>query len=663
MLLIVSVWTRLHLLVAEDFNFSSWGDCGTTHYRKGSDFQHNLNLVFESLVGNVSTNGFNTTIKGQNSNSAVYGLAQCRGDLNSSDCKQCISEDKGLLVEICNYSTSGFFWLNDCFLRYDNHNFYNEYNKSSEFDVRCNTEKSYLPELFQNITEEVLSNTIEKALQSPQLFATIKADTVYSGSREIYSSAQCWRDLSPKNCRSCLAAGRSSICGAGRLNNSDTACATGANGARYRSRNCALRYEIYSYFNTSIISPPPPPPLGKTTPGSGGKGSKVLLISLGVVAATAGLIASIGLCNWIRRKRIPITRGEEGETSISLPTVNPELIFKYHILREATSNFKAENKLGEGGFGSVFKGVLPDGREIAVKRLKIGSMQGNAEFFNEANLISRVQHRNLVKLLGCCVESSERLLVYEYLQNSSLDKIIFDTTQSHSLKWRERYEIIVGTARGLAYLHEESEIRIIHRDIKASNILLDNKQKPKITDFGLAKLFAEDESHVSTRVAGTLGYMAPEYALRGQLTEKADVFSFGVLLLEIVSGRKNQSLAQGTEFLIEETWRLYEAERALEIMDSTLGGSYSREEGIRVIKIGLLCTQAASLLRPSMSQVLSMLTSEREDLPSPTKPPVVDLDGAGTPDKTSSSPATSPTTLSDIHSAAADLSSSILEPR
>jgi len=231
--------------------------------------------------------------------------------------------------------------------------------------------------------------------------------------------------------------------------------------------------------------------------------------------------------------------------------VNPELIFKYHILREATSNFKAENKLGEGGFGSVFKGVLPDGREVAVKRLKIGSRQGNAEFLNEANLISRVQHRNLVKLLGCCVECSERLLVYEYLQNSSLDKIIFDTTKGHSLKWSERYEIIVGIARGLAYLHEQSVIRIIHRDIKASNILLDNKQKPKIADFGLAKLFAEDESHVSTRVAGTLGYMAPEYALRGQLTEKADVFSFGVLLLEIVSGRKNRSLAQGKEFLIE----------------------------------------------------------------------------------------------------------------
>jgi len=293
--------------------------------------------------------------------------------------------------------------------------------------------------------------------------------------------------------------------------------------------------------------------------------------------------------------------------------------------------------------------------------------------------ILSVVFRNLVKLLGCSVENSERLLVYEYLHNSSLDKILFDATKRHLLDWKKRYEIIVGIARGLAYLHEESEIRIIHRDIKASNILLDDKHRPKIADFGLARLFEDDRSHVSTRVAGTLGYMAPEYALRGQLTEKADVFSFGVLLLETISGRKNQSSTEDMEFLIEGTWRLYKSERALEVMDPTLKGSYSWEEGIRVIKIGLLCTQAVSSLRPSMSRVVWMLTSDRENLPSPTKPAFIDLDSAGAPnevkrprvidpDKASSSnwsseAATSFTTPSDIHSAAADPSSSILEPR
>eukprot|EP00253_Pinus_taeda_P024522 PITA_24522 len=675
LLFIVSVWTPPHLLAAEDFNNSYWVDCGTNEYREGSDFEHNLDRVLESLVRNVSMTGFNTSVEGQNSSSSAYGLLQCRGDLNSSDCQQCASGTKAFLVDKCHNNTSGFVFLNDCFLRYENHNFYNDYNERSEvMNVVCNNNISYSPQSFGNTTEQFLLDTIEKAVQNPRLFATDRVDDVYSDSREIYLLAQCWRDLSPASCRSCLVAGRSKISGSGRLGNSTRACATGAIGARYRSRNCDLHYEIYSFFNTSIISPSSP---GESTPKSGRKGSKVLPIVLGVVAAPAGLIVSIGLCKWIRRQRwqrIRLTRGEDREISLSIPEVNQELIFKYHILRDATSNFKEENKLGEGGFGSVYKGVLPDGREVAVKRLKIGSRQGDSEFLNEANLVSRVKHRNLVKLLGCCVQSSERLLVYEYLHNSSLDKFIFDTTKAHSLIWRKRYEIIVGTARGLAYLHEESQIRIIHRDIKASNILLDNKLRPKITDFGLAKLLGEDQSHVSTRVAGTLGYMAPEYALRGQLTEKADVFSFGVLLLEIVSGRKNRGSVQREEFLIEATWRMYKAERALEIIDSTLEGSYSLEEGIRVVKIGLLCTQAASFLRPSMSQVVSMLTSERENIPSPRKPAFVDVDGVGTrdhvkrgkmiePDRTSSSAATSSTTPSDIHSAAADPSSSILEPR
>jgi len=370
---------------------------------------------------------------------------------------------------------------------------------------------------------------------------------------------------------------------------------------------------------------------GESPPVSEAKRSKVLGMNLGVVGATVALIAAIGLwkCNFLYCRKhweqISRTRGK-GEISLSPTIANPELIFIYDILKAATSNIRADNKLGQGGFGSAFKGVLPDDREVAVKRLHIGSSQEGAEFLNEANLISRVQHMN-VKLLGFSVESSERLLVYEYLQNNSLDKIIFDTTKSSSLGWRERYEIIVGTACVLAYLHEESDIKIVHRDIKASNILLDYKHGPKIAD----------QSHVSSRVVGTFGYMAPEYALQGQLTEKADVFSFGLLLLEIISGRKNQSLGEDMGFLIERTWRLCKTERALEVMDPTLEGSYLWKEGIIVIKIGLPCTQAAAALRPSMSRVVWMLTNEREH--------------------------SYRVKASDNHSAAADPSSGILELR
>jgi len=666
-LLIVSLCTNMRLAVADPETPTVWSNCGNSgkyEYRNGSAFQLNLNNVLESLVRNVYPSGFNTSssvVEGKNSNSTVYGLVQCRGDLDSSDCKQCASTAKANLVRGC-HNTSGFIQLDGCFLRYDNHNFYHdiESRKSTPISVLCNTGNSSRPQKFTNAVKDLLSNVTTNAAKSPKLFAAVTAAEPSSLTGNIYSLAQCWRDLSRTSCGSCLTYAFEKI----------FLCQSGALGAQFGSQNCYLRYEVYEFFDLSVLSPPPAesPPVSFER-----KKSRVCGIILGVVAGgTLVLIAAIMILRWncfSGRKRLEKdskTGGEKGESILPLTISNSEFIFKYDILREATSNFNAKNKLGEGGFGSVFKGVLPDGRQVAVKRLYMGSRQGDAEFLNEANLISRVQHSHLVKLLGCSIDSSERLLVYEYHQNSSLDKILFDATEHHILDWKERYEIMVGTARGLAYLHEESEIRIIHRDIKASNILLDDKYRPKIADFGLARFFAEDQSHMSTNVAGTLGYMAPEYALRGQLTEKVDVFAFGVLVLEIISGRKR---VHDTEFLIEGTWKLYKAERALEVIDPTLKGSYSSEEGIRVIKIGLLCTQAAAALRPSMSRVVSMLTNEAENLPSPTKPAFIDLDSVvgvsppQDPDKTSSSAATSPTGHSDIQSGAADSSSSILEPR
>eukprot|EP00253_Pinus_taeda_P018006 PITA_18006 len=544
MLLTFTLLTCLHLSVGQQINFTikvaNGYRCGNSQYENGTLFQLHLNQVLESMVVNVSTSGFNTSsVEGQNSNSTVYGLLQCRGDLSSPDCQKCTFTIKAVLLETCQNSTLGFIQLDGCFLLYDNHYFYNYSEGIQPYGSVCNLEISDKPETFQSAVLKLLSNITERAVRSPNLFAADVFEEYSSASQLIYSLAQCWRDLSQASYQSCLSA-----------------------------------------LSNGSCSPIPSPRAAS----SEGKKRNVLAITLGAVAASVGLIAAICLFHFCAKRWEPIsrTRGEEGEISLLPPMANLELIFKYDTLRHATSDFKAENKLGEGGFGSVFKGFLPDGREVAIKRLNIGSRQGDNQFLNEANLITRVQHRNLVRMLGCSVERSERLLVYEYLHNSSLNKIIF-----------ARYEIIVGIARGLAYLHEESEIRIIHRDIKASNILLDNKYRPKIADFGLAKLFAEDESHVSTKVAGTFGYMVPE-SFSGQLTEKAD------------------------------TWRLYNAERALEVMDPTLEGSYSWEEGIRVIKIGLLCTQAGATLRPSMPQVVLMLTGEQQHITFPTRPAFVD---------------------------------------
>jgi len=216
------------------------------------------------------------------------------------------------------------------------------------------------------------------------------------------------------------------------------------------------------------------------------------------------------------------------------------LLIDLSTIRSATNNFAESNKLGEGGFGTVYKGSLPSNQEIAVKRLSQNSRQGLGELKNELVLIAKLQHKNLVRLVGVCLQEDEKLLVYEYTPNTSLDNFLFDSDKRKELEWCKRFGIIKGISRGLQYLHEDSQLKIVHRDLKASNILLDADMNPKISDFGLARLFGGDQSQDTTnRVVGTYGYMAPEYALRGQYSIKSDIYSFGVLILEIITGRRN----------------------------------------------------------------------------------------------------------------------------
>ncbi|XVF78678.1 hypothetical protein PTKIN_Ptkin14bG0154900 [Pterospermum kingtungense] len=283
------------------------------------------------------------------------------------------------------------------------------------------------------------------------------------------------------------------------------------------------------------------------------------------------------------------------------------------ILAKATKDFSPDNKLGEGGFGSVYKGTLEDGQEIAVKRLSVRSRQGSHEFKNEVELIAKLQHRNLVKLLGCCVQGEEKILVYEFMPNKSLNSFIFERTKHKVLDWPKRFHIINGVARGLVYLHQDSRLRIVHRDLKASNVLLDCEMNPKISDFGLAKTFGGDQTEGKTnRVVGTYGYMAPEYAIDGQFSVKSDVFSFGILVLEIVSGKKNKGfyLAGHDLNLIGHAWKLWKCGKAFELIDPFLQESCSVSEVVRCIQIALLCVQVHPEDRPTMSSVVLMLGSE-----------------------------------------------------
>ncbi|KAF8035270.1 hypothetical protein BT93_C1329 [Corymbia citriodora subsp. variegata] len=284
--------------------------------------------------------------------------------------------------------------------------------------------------------------------------------------------------------------------------------------------------------------------------------------------------------------------------------------FTLRQIKASTGNFDSVNKIGEGGFGPVYKGTLLDGTIIAVKQLSSKSKQGNREFLNEIGMISALQHPNLVKLYGCCIEGNHLLLVYEYMENNCLARALFgQDEQLIELDWVTRKKICLGIARGLAYLHEESRLKIVHRDIKATNVLLDKELNAKISDFGLAKLDEEENTHISTRIAGTIGYMAPEYAMRGYLTDKADVYSFGVVALEIVSGKSNTNYRPKEEFvyLLDWAYVLQEQGNVLELVDPRLGSNYSEEEAMRMLNLALLCTNPSPTLRPPMSSVVSML--------------------------------------------------------
>ncbi|XP_019054724.1 PREDICTED: G-type lectin S-receptor-like serine/threonine-protein kinase At4g03230 isoform X1 [Nelumbo nucifera] len=309
--------------------------------------------------------------------------------------------------------------------------------------------------------------------------------------------------------------------------------------------------------------------------------------------------------------------GKDEKRGIDVP------FFHYKRIAASTENFSDSNKLGEGGFGLVYKGQLPGGQEIAVKRLSKNSGQGLEEFKNEVLLIAKLQHRNLVRLLGYSVKGDEKMLLYEYMPNKSLDSFIFDRTRRLLLNWQRRFNIILGIARGLLYLHQDSRLRIIHRDLKTSNILLDEEMNPKISDFGLARIFGGNQIEANTnRVVGTYGYMSPEYALDGFFSIKSDVFSFGVVLLEIISGKKNTGFYQTDKSLslLGYAWKLWQEDKALDLMDRSLRESCNTCEVMKCINVGLLCVQEEADDRPTMSNVVFMLGRETATLAIPKQP-------------------------------------------
>ncbi|KAK9056901.1 hypothetical protein SSX86_024265 [Deinandra increscens subsp. villosa] len=339
----------------------------------------------------------------------------------------------------------------------------------------------------------------------------------------------------------------------------------------------------------------------------GPKNNLLIGIMVGVVCFVILILGLLWWCGYLRRRdTMKLDLHGVELHGLELNTGS----FTLRQIKIATNNFDVANKIGEGGFGSVYKGVLPNGTLIAVKQLSSKSKQGNREFLNELGMISALQHPHLVKLYGCCIEGNQLLLAYEYMENNSLARALFGPEKWQlELDWPTRYRICIGIARGLAFLHEESRLKIVHRDIKATNILLDKNLDAKISDFGLAKLDEEDTTHISTRVAGTFGYMAPEYALRGYLTDKADVYSYGIVLLEIISGIANTvDRANENQFiLLNRAIALKATSNLTDLVDPRLGSEYDIPEMMVVINLALMCTTITPTDRPTMSYVVRML--------------------------------------------------------
>ncbi|EYU23766.1 hypothetical protein MIMGU_mgv1a021757mg, partial [Erythranthe guttata] len=349
----------------------------------------------------------------------------------------------------------------------------------------------------------------------------------------------------------------------------------------------------------------------------------IVIIGVSIAACVILVVVSVGICLRKRIKHKPI--GNPANEAANEITTVESLQYSYSTIKAATNDFSDINKLGQGGFGVVYKGKLPNDQEIAVKRLSMNSGQGGVEFKNEILLLAKLQHRNLVRLLGFSIQGTEKLLVYEFVRNGSLDLYMLDPAKRSCLDWDKRYKIIGGVARGLVYLHEDSQLRIIHRDLKPANVLLDREMNPKIADFGMARLFEQDETQGNTsKIVGTYGYMSPEYAMHGHFSVKSDVFSFGVLVLEIMSGQKNRSIKIGdnVEDLLTFTWKNWREGTTENMIDPVLraAGTGSLRDMIKCIHIGLLCVQENAAKRPTMASILVMLSSSTMTMPIPSEP-------------------------------------------
>ncbi|KAL3527425.1 hypothetical protein ACH5RR_012081 [Cinchona calisaya] len=555
------------------------------------DFFNNLNATFADLKNQLSQENKHFAIANQSrSSDPVYAMVQCRNYLSTADCVACFNAAVAQ-IRNCSAANGARVIYDGCFLRYESDNFYDQSTLPGNVQICSNLSTGSQAANFGAQAQALLKDL---QLATPRInayFAASKGE-VSPGGGTVYGVAQCAETISKSGCQDCLTVAYGNIQG----------CLPNADG-RAIDVGCFLRYSETSFF-----------PDNQTTNitlflGGGGSSKKKAIIG-GVVGGAGLLILILAVFLWYQLHRKP--KASEKDNILGATELQGPVIYNFNVLKTATKDFSEEHKLGEGGFGEVYKGTLRNGNIVAVKKLNISYGRAKTDFESEVRLISNVHHRNLIRLLGCASKGAELLLVHEYMANGSLDRFLYGDKRG-SLNWKQRFVIILGTARGLAYLHEQYHVCIIHRDIKSSNILLDDEFQPKICDFGLARLMPEDQTHLSTKFAGTLGYTAPEYAIHGHLSEKVDTHSFGVVVLEIISGRRSNDMTVEpvSEYLLEQAWKLYESDMHLNLVDETLDPEEYRTEDVKkILEIALICTQSKPAHRPTMSEVVVMLSSD-----------------------------------------------------
>ncbi|GAB2272929.1 hypothetical protein Dimus_007744 [Dionaea muscipula] len=639
-LLLLVLFLLIPLTVSQPDFVSNFCIDNDGDYTGNSTYKTNLNKLLSS-ISSISSNsqtdyGFYNLSAGK-SPDQVYGIALCVGDLTIEDCHTCLNDSAYKLPELCPSQKEAIGWYPDCTLRYSDRSIFGIV-ETKPFSTPANGNKASNMDQFTQIVGDLFGYLRNETASGNSSLKFATAEAIVTKNLTVRALMQCSPDLSYSDCFDCLSAAVNEM----------VHCCNGSLGTRVYMPSCYLRYENFDFYTSTDVpfilpqAPPPStstgnptasPPPSTTTPRINILTGKVI-IGIAVSAVLFVLLVAVIFCCLRRRRRL--TR-KKFDTEDEIRSVK-SLEFNFATIKAATENFSEANKLGRGGFGTVYKGLLPNGEQIAVKRLSTNSGQGEIEFKNEVLLLAKLQHRNLVRLLGFCLEAEEQILIYEFVANLSLDRLLFDGINRAELDWEKRYKIINGIARGLLYLHEDSRLKIIHRDLKASNILLDAEMNPKISDFGMARLFHVDQTQADTnRVVGTYGYMAPEYALHGFFSVKSDVYSFGVLLLEIITGqnRRTSAFPQGDDIedLITYVWRNWREGTALSVVDPMLSSSGSGTEMMRCIHIGLLCVQENASERPTMSSVVVMFSGNSLAPAMPSRPAFVFLDDS-TPSET-----------------------------